>query len=657
MQGHPSTKGKHNFSPYLKRDGNTQNTANVGMLIEFRYKCLIYYEITLVRLVRKITTGYVIRVSGPLVIAENVPNPKIGDVVHIGDNKLIGEIIRISGNRVSIQVYEDTSGIRPKDPVENTGKPLTAKLGPGILKQIYDGLQTPLTVVWSKHGPFVPRGVKVEPLDTQKKWEFVPTLKEGDEVEPVDIIGTVQETAVIQHRILVPHRVSGKIIDIREGKYTIKEPIATIQTKDGKKIEVTMMQEWPVKIRRPYKKKLPPTKPLITGMRVIDTFFPIAMGGSAAIPGGFGTGKTVTLQSLAKWSWADIIIYVGCGERGNEMADVITHFPELDDPRTGHKLIERSIFIANVSNLPVAAREASVYMGVTIGEYFRDQGYNVALMADSTSRWMEAVRELGGRLGDVPVEEGFPAYIVQLIASFYERSGRVLTLGRRPREGSLTIMGAVSPPGGDFLEPVTATTMRFVGTLWALDKKLAFARHFPAINWTLSFSRYVDLLRDYFAKELNAPRFFDYRARALKILEEGMRLEDISKIIGEKALQNKERFILMFTKMFKDGYLVQNAFDVVDRYTPPEIQARILEAFMRYYEVMVRLAERVPVEEIAGLESTRMLPRLKFSWAVVDEEEERIVGVNEELFERFYESLRKEVEMLADKYGIRISLD
>jgi len=608
--------------------------------------------------VRKISKGYVIRVSGPLVIAENVPDPKIGDVVYIGDNKLIGEIIRISLNRVYIQVYEDTSGVKPRDPVENTGKPLTAKLGPGILKQIYDGLQNPLTAIWAKYGPFVPRGVKVEPLDTKNKWEFIPILKEGDEVEPVDVLGKVQETAVIEHRILVPHGFKkGKIVDIREGKYTINEPIATIETDDGRKIEVTMMQEWPVKIPRPIKQKLPPTKPLITGMRVIDTFFPIAMGGSAAIPGGFGTGKTVTLQSLAKWSWADIIIYVGCGERGNEMADVITHFPELDDPRTGHKLIERSIFIANVSNLPVAAREASVYLGATIGEYFRDQGYNVALMADSTSRWMEAVRELGGRLGDVPVEEGFPAYIVQLIASFYERAGRVLTLGKRPREGSLTIMGAVSPPGGDFLEPVTATTMRFVGTLWALDKKLAFARHFPAINWTLSFSRYVDLLREYFAEEFNAPQFFDYRARALRILEEGMRLEDISKIVGERALQNRERFVLRFTKMFKDGYLVQNAFDIVDRYTPPEIQVRILEAFMKYYEIMIKLAEKVPVEEIDELESTKMLPSLKFSWAIVDEEQEKIIGVNEELFKKFYETLEKEAKALAEKYGLRVTFE
>lgn len=605
-------------------------------------------------MVIKIAKGYVVRVSGPLVVAENVPSPKLGDIVYIGDNRLIGEIIRISGNRVSIQVYEDTSGVRPRDIVENTGKPLTAKLGPGILKQIYDGLQNPLTQLWSKYGAFVPRGVKVDALDPKKKWEFVPVVKEGEEVDQVDVIGTVQETKAIEHKILVPYGVKGKIIDIREGKYTIHEPIAVIETREGKKVELTMMQEWPVKIPRPAKEKLPPTKPLITGQRVIDTFFPIAMGGSAAIPGGFGTGKTVTLQSLAKWSWADIIIYVGCGERGNEMADVVTHFPELEDPRTGSKLIERSIFIANVSNLPVAAREASVYLGVTIGEYFRDQGYHVAMMADSTSRWMEAVREISGRLGDIPVEEGFPAYIVQLIASFYERAGRVKTYGKNPREGSLTIMGAVSPPGGDFLEPVTSTTVRFVGTLWALDKKLAFARHFPAINWTLSFSRYVDLLREYFAKEFNAPKFFDYRARALKILEEGTRLEDISRIVGEKALPNRERFVLRFTRMFKNGYLVQNAFDVVDRYTPPEIQVRLLELFIRYYSIMVRLADKVPVEEIDKLQSTKMLPQLKFQWAKLDEEGEKILGVNEELFKRFEETLEREVKELAEKYGVRL---
>ncbi|MEX0568835.1 MAG: V-type ATP synthase subunit A [Candidatus Njordarchaeota archaeon] len=603
----------------------------------------------------KIKRGQVIRVAGSLIIAQDIHTPKIGDVVHIGTDKLIGEIIRIHGNKAAIQVYEDTSGVKPYDEVENTQKPLTAKLGPGILKQIYDGLQNPLTKIWKTAGPFVPRGIKTDPLDLNKKWDFIPTIKEGEHVQPVDIIGTVQETIAIQHKILVPYGARGKIIEIKEGKYKITEPIATIETPEGKKTQITMMQEWPVKIPRPYKEKLPPTKPLITGQRVIDTFFPIAQGGSAAIPGGFGTGKTVTLHSLAKWSWADIIIYVGTGERGNEMADVVTHFPELEDPKTGRKIIERSIFIANVSNLPVAAREASVYIGVTMGEYFRDQGYNVALMADSTSRWMEAVRELSGRLGDIPVEEGFPAHIVQLIAGFYERSGRVLTLGSRPREGSLSIMGAVSPPGGDFLEPVTATTMRFVGTLWALDKKLAFARHFPAINWTLSFSRYVDLLREYFATEFGSPKFFDHRAKALKILEEGSRLEDISKVVGEKALPNRERFVLYFTKLFKNGYLIQNAFHVVDRFTPPHIQALILEAFIRYYDVMICLAERVPVDVIVELECSKMLPKLKYLWAEVDEKGERVVGERKEIFDEFYALLKKEATDLAAKYRAHVS--
>ena len=603
----------------------------------------------------KIAKGQIIRIAGSLVIAQNVPHPKIGDVVHLGPQKLIGEIIRIHGNKVAIQVYEDTSGLKPYEEVENTNKPLTAKLAPGIMKQIYDGLQNPLTKIWKTSGPFVPRGVKADPIDPNKKWEFIPTVKEGEKVEQVDILGTVKETIAVEHKILVPFGIKGKILEIHEGKYTVKEPIATIETPQGKKVEITMLQEWPVKIPRPYKQKLAPTKPLITGQRVIDTFFPIAQGGSAAIPGGFGTGKTVTLHSLAKWSWADIIIYVGTGERGNEMADVVTHFPELEDPKTGQKIIERSIFIANVSNLPVAAREASVYMGVTIGEYFRDQGYNVALMADSTSRWMEAVRELSGRLGDIPVEEGFPAHIVQLISSFYERSGRVLTYGLRPREGSLSIMGAVSPPGGDFLEPVTATTMRFVGTLWALDKKLAFARHFPAINWTLSFSRYVDLLREYFAREFDSPRFFDYRARALKILEEGSRLEDISKIVGEKALPNRERFVLYFTKLFKNGYLVQNAFDVVDRFTPPHVQARLLEAYIRYYDVMYLLAEHVPVDEIRELRCSKMLPDLKYEWAVLDESGERVVGERLEVFDEFYDTLKEEASALATRYGVHIS--
>ena len=403
--------------------------------------------------------GNIVRINGSLVIAENVPNAKIGDITHLGEMKLIGEIVRIFGNKVAIQCYEDTSGLRPGDVVINTEKPLVAELGPGLLGGIFDGLEISELKLWELTGPFIKKGVKITPLDRDKKWEFTPTVKKGDKVVGGDIIGTVPETSAITHRIMVPLDLEGTIEEIYEGKFTITEPVAILRTPSGEKKELTMMQTWPVRRPRPVKARLPLVEPLITGQRVIDTFFPIAKGGTGAIPGGFGTGKTVTLHQLAKWSDADIIVYIGCGERGNEMADVITHFPSLKDPRTGKRLDERSIFIANVSNLPVFAREASIYMGVTIAEYYRDQGYHVALMADSTSRWAEALRDISGRLEEIPVERGYPAYLAERIAEFYERAGLVLTLGSKPRKGSLTIMGAVSPPGADFSEPVTSLSL------------------------------------------------------------------------------------------------------------------------------------------------------------------------------------------------------
>ena len=588
------------------------------------------------------TRGKIVRINGPLVIAENVPNAKIGDIVYLGEERLISEIVRIFGNRIACQCYEDTSGLRPGDPVINTGEPLSAELAPGLIGQIFDGLQFSEIKLWDTYGPFMQRGAKIERLDKKKRWEFIPTVKSGEEVSEGDIIGTVQETSAVSHRILVPVGIKkAKIVEIYEGSFTITEPIALIEMTDGTKKELTMLQRWPVRFKRPYKARLPSTEPLITGQRVIDTFFPVAKGGTAAIPGGFGTGKTVTLQQLAKWSDADIIIYIGCGERGNEMADVITHFPEIKDPRTGKRLIERSIFIANVSNLPVYAREASIYLGVTIGEYFRDQGYSVALMADSTSRWAEALRDISGRLEEIPAERGFPAYLAERIAEFYERAGRVITLGRDNRIGALTIMGAVSPPGGDFSEPVTSITLRFVGTLWALDKELAFRRHFPAINWLLSFSRYIDQLSGYWNKI--DPDFIRFRKEALSLLQEASKIEEIARIVGEKALPESQKLILLIAEIIREGYLIQNAFHPIDTYCPPEKQAKMLRIIMEFYRLAKKLVENnIPVERI------RELPRVVRNLKVMKEK-----GSLEEI-EKIERHVKEALMKLADEYGISL---
>lgn len=554
--------------------------------------------------------GNIVRINGSLVIAENVPNAKIGDITHLGEMKLIGEIVRIFGNKVAIQCYEDTSGLRPGDVVINTEKPLVAELGPGLLGGIFDGLEISELKLWELTGPFIKKGVKITPLDRDKKWEFTPTVKKGDKVVGGDIIGTVPETSAITHRIMVPLDLEGTIEEIYEGKFTITEPVAILRTPSGEKKELTMMQTWPVRRPRPVKARLPLVEPLITGQRVIDTFFPIAKGGTGAIPGGFGTGKTVTLHQLAKWSDADIIVYIGCGERGNEMADVITHFPSLKDPRTGKRLDERSIFIANVSNLPVFAREASIYMGVTIAEYYRDQGYHVALMADSTSRWAEALRDISGRLEEIPVERGYPAYLAERIAEFYERAGLVLTLGSKPRKGSLTIMGAVSPPGADFSEPVTSITIRFVGTLWALDKELAFRRHFPAINWLLSFSKYIDILSVFWKQ--HEPTWIDLRKRAMGILEEASKIEETARVIGEKALPDDQRLILLISEILREGFLFQNAFHEVDTYCDPKKQVTMLKAIIEFYEMVKPLVDKgVPIEKIRELRTIVNLKRMR----------------------------------------------
>ena len=576
--------------------------------------------------------GEIKRINGSLIIAEGLEGVRIGDIAYVGDLRLIGEVVRISGREVALQCYEDTSGLRPGEHVISTGTPLVAELGPGLIGGIFDGLERSEIELWKRTGPFIKKGYKVIPLNREKRWYFEPRVKPGDKVLEGDIIGVVKESKIIEHRILVPIGINGVVENIGEGDFKVDEPVAEIKLPNGVKREVKLMQTWPIRVPRPYKERLPLAQPLFTGQRVIDTFFPIAKGGTAAIPGGFGTGKTVTLHSIAKWSDADIVIYVGCGERGNEMADILTHFPELEDPRTGEKLIERAIFIANVSNLPVSAREASIYVGITMAEYYRDQGYDVGIIVDSTSRWAEALRDLSGRLEELPAEEGYPAYLAERIAKFYERAGRVVTLGSERRIGSVTIMGAVSPPGGDFSEPVTSTTMRFVGALWALDTELAFRRHFPAINWLRSFSRYVDLLKEFWEKY--DPNWLRFREEALKLLEESSRLEEIARVIGEKALPDEQRLILLVSEILREGFLVQSAFHEVDRYCPPEKQAKILRAIVEFYNrasELVRLG--VPVERIRGLKNLVELLRLKEKRKLdeIDEAEKRLVEEMEAL--------------------------
>ncbi|MCW4033080.1 MAG: V-type ATP synthase subunit A [Candidatus Bathyarchaeota archaeon] len=554
--------------------------------------------------------GKIKRINGSLVIADGLVGAKIGDVIHIGSFELIGEVVRITGRDVAIQCYETTSGVKPGEPVVSTQMPLVAELGPGLMGSIFDGLEFSETEMWDLTGPFMKRGTKISPLNRKKKWNFIPKVKKGDKLVAGDIVGTVQETSVIEHRILVPPGIKGEIIEIFKGDHTVADDVITIKNSDGKKTGIKMMQVWPVKLPRPYKNRLPLAEPLVTGQRVVDSFFPVAKGGAAAIPGGFGTGKTVTLHQLAKWSEAHIIVYVGCGERGNEMADVITHFPTLKDPRTGKELIERSIFIANVSNLPVSAREASIYMGVTMGEYFRDQGYDVAIMADSTSRWAEALRDISGRLEEIPAERGYPAYLSERIAEFYERGGRVNTLGSDRRTGSVTLMGAVSPPGGDFSEPVTSTTLRFVGTLWALDTNLAFRRHFPAINWLMSFSRYTDLLEDYWSKF--DPEWLKFRDKALALLEEASKIEETARIIGEKALPDEQRLVLLVSEMIREGFLVQSAFHEVDTFCEPEKQAKMLRSLIEFHGSIEPLVKAgIPIDKIRDLPTVVEIMRLK----------------------------------------------
>jgi len=568
--------------------------------------------------------GEIERITGSVITASGIKDVRIGEVVEVGNEGLIGEIIRIGENNFTIQVYEPTSGMKPGEKVIATGKRLVAELGPGLLTNILDGIGRPLEPILKQKGPFVARGTKVNTLPRDKKWAFTPTVKKGETVEEGDILGEVQETRMLTHKIMVPQGMKGKVAEIRGGDYTVDESVASLK-KNGQEIEIKLMQEWPVRSPRPFKHRLSLEKPLTTGQRVVDVFFPISKGGAASIPGGFGTGKTVMLHQLAKWSDAHAIVYIGCGERGNEICEVVTDFPELTDPKTGFPLMERTILIANTSNMPVAAREASIYMGITIGEYYRDMGYDVALMADSTSRWAEALREISGRLEEMPSEKGYPAYLPDKIAEFYERAGRVETLGKPQREGSVTVIGAVSPPGGDFNEPVTIHTLRFTGVFWALDTELAYSRHFPAINWLKSYSLYSRQLTVSWAQSFSdniqelakwwGERFIGFeqlRSAALGLLSESAEIESIARIIGETALPDNQRLIMLTAELVKEGFLRQNAYDDVDAFCPPYKQIALLEMILDFHEkAQLLVKKQVPIEKIAELPIISRMKRIK----------------------------------------------
>ena len=553
--------------------------------------------------------GKIVKVSGPLVVATGMTEANMADVVRVGEQRLIGEILTMTGDSASIQVYEETSGLGPGAEVVTTGAPLSVELGPGLIENIYDGIQRPLEVIMEKvQGNNLPRGVEVPALDREKKWEFTPTVDPGAQVIGGDVIGTVQETDSILHKIMIPPKMQGKIVSIQGGSYTVTETVAVLEQPDGTKTELSLMQKWPVRVGRPYKHKYPPTIPLQSGQRIVDTFFPVAKGGTAAIPGPFGSGKTVMQHALAKWSDVDLVVYIGCGERGNEMTDVLREFPELVDPRTGQSLMKRTVLIANTSDMPVAAREASIYTGITIAEYFRDMGYAVAVIADSTSRWAEALREMSGRLEEMPGEEGYPAYLSSRLAQFYERAGSVSCLGSDERRGSLTAVGAVSPPGGDLSEPVSQATMRIVKVFWALDASLAYRRHFPAINWLNSYSLYLDSLKPWYDENLGK-EFLQNREWAMAVLQEEANLNEIVQLVGKDSLSAKDQITLEVAKMIREDFLQQNSFVDIDSYSEYDRQARMLVLIRDYDEHCRAAAERggnlnelfsVPVREKIG---------------------------------------------------------
>lgn len=575
-------------------------------------------------------SGTITKVSGPLVVAEGLSDANVSDVVRVGAQRLIGEILNMTGDSAAIQVYEETSGIGPGAEVVTTGMPLSVELGPGMLNNIYDGIQRPLPEIRALTGETISRGVQIPALNREKKWQFVPTAQPGDKVVPGDVLGTVQETSAILHKIMVPPRLSGSVVRIESGEFTVEEIIAEIADAGGKTHKVNMIQRWPVRIARPYATKYTPSRPMNSGQRIIDTLFPIAKGGTAAVPGPFGSGKTVVQHQLAKWSDVDIVVYIGCGERGNEMTDVLMEFPELTDPRNGEPLMKRTVLIANTSDMPVAAREASIYTGITIAEYFRDMGYDVAVLADSTSRWAEALREMSGRLEEMPGEEGYPAYLASRIAQFYERAGVVECLGSDERRGSVTAIGAVSPPGGDTSEPVSQATMRIVKVFWALDSSLAYARHFPAINWLTSYSLYVDTLRPWYEAEFGA-KYMENREKAMHILQEEAELQEIVRLVGQDALSPADRLTMETAKMIREDFLQQNAFIDEDAYSSYAKQFRLLNMILGY--------------DAAGREAFRKGADMKKLFAVGARERiGRAKMVPPEEFQSVYDDIEKEME-------------
>lgn len=580
--------------------------------------------------------GKTVKISGPLIIAEGMADAKLYDVVRVSEKGLIGEIIELRGDKASIQVYEETSGLGPGEEVYSTGEPLSAELAPGLITGIFDGIQRPLTALYFKYGDRISRGVSVNNLDREKKWTFVPKVKVGDTVAEGDILGVVAETEIVEHRILVPVGYAGKVLSISEGEYTIEEPIAEINTENGKK-SVAMLRKWPVRKGRPYKEKLSPDKPMVTGQRVIDTLFPIAKGGVAAVPGPFGSGKTVVQHQLAKWADADIIVYVGCGERGNEMTDVLNEFPELKDPKTGEPLMKRTVLIANTSDMPVAAREASIYTGITIAEYFRDMGYSVAIMADSTSRWAEALREMSGRLEEMPGDEGYPAYLASRLAEFYERAGIVKLLGSSERIGSVTAIGAVSPPGGDLSEPVAQATLRIVKVFWGLSSALAYKRHFPAIDWLVSYSLYADKMKEWYDETIGAD-FFKYRQFVMTILQEEAELDEIVRLVGMDALSSKDRLTMETAKIVREDYLHQNAFHEVDTFTSMRKQFLMLKLIYEFNRLAGEaIASYADLNEILNCSCKEKIGRAKY----IEEE-------NLSAFDEIFKTMATELKALAE---------
>ena len=583
------------------------------------------------------STGTIKKVAGPLVIASGMRDANMSDVVRVSRQRLIGEIIEMHGDEASIQVYEETSGLGPGEPVESTGAPMSVELGPGLISSIYDGIQRPLDEIMKISGNNLQRGVEVAALSREKKWEFVPVAKAGDQVEAGDVLGTVQETQVVQQKIMVPYGIEGTVKEIRAGEFTVDETVAVIATESGDK-ELTMVQKWPVRRGRPYVKKLPLDVPLVTGQRVIDTFFPIARGGVAAVPGPFGSGKTVIQHQLAKWAEADIVVYIGCGERGNEMTDVLNEFPELKDPKTGRSLMERTVLIANTSDMPFAAREASIYTGITIAEYFRDMGYSVALMADSTSRWAEALREMSGRLEEMPGEDGYPAYLGSRLAEFYERAGHVISLGKEGREGSLSVIGAVSPPGGDTSEPVSQATLRIVKVFWGLDSNLAYKRHFPAINWLTSYSLYLDNVSGWFNEKV-APDWMEDRQKMMSLLQDEAELEEIVQMVGMDALSPADRLKMEAARSIREDFLHQNSFHDVDTYTPLRKQYLMMKLVLAFYEKsMDALNKGAAMNALLAMAVRERIGRYKYT--VTDK------------IESDYESIMSELDAeIADTFG------